>query len=335
MVTLKELVSAGVHFGHRTSRWCPKMAPYLWGERDGIHLIDVSKTAHLLHSAKKMVKELAASGKSVLWIGTKKPARGPVKNAGVSTEMPVVIDRWIGGTLTNFEQVKKAVTRLLHLRDVMSKPLDRYTKKEVSVLQKEINRLDRNVGGIIHLTGQPAALIIVDAKKEASAIKEASYLNIPVIALVDTNTDPSGVTAIIPANDDAPKSISLIIGELVASIEEGKEVFKKADEERKATEKEEKRVAMEAAKEAAAKAARLAKEKADAKAAANPEAAKVAAEPVVAQAAVAKPAVKPAAPKAPAAKPAAAKPATKPAATADKKPAAPKAAAKPAAKKAE
>ena len=221
MVDLKQLIDAGVHFGHKTSRWSPKMAGYIWGSRNGVHLIDVSKTAFLLQKAGERLFELAKNGGQILLVGTKKSAREIIKKAATDLNMPSVVDRWIGGTLTNSEQVKKAATRLLHLRDVIGKSDLHLGKKELSMLTKEVARLERNVGGIIDLAYPPAALVIVDAKKEYSAIREASYIGIPVIGLVDTNTNPEGVTCVIPGNDDSPRAVACIIAYLTEQIAKG------------------------------------------------------------------------------------------------------------------
>lgn len=338
MIELSKLVAAGVHFGHRTSRWSPKMREYIWGSRNGIHLIDVSKTAFLLEEARKNIKELVAGGGQVLWIGTKPSAQKTIKSVALELNMPYVIERWVGGTLTNHEQVKKAVTRLLHLRDVVAKPTIRYKKKEISMLHKEIERLERNIGGIIDLAYPPAVLVIVDARREASAIREASYLGIPVISLVDTNTDPEGVTTVIPGNDDSPRAVKLILEALASAAAEGvaarpKEVKpakasapKKDAASKEAPEKAEVQEETAAAKpKKAAPAAKKVEASAPAKSAETKKAeAKPAAKKPAAKATTAK--------KAPAKKPAAKKPAAK--ATATKKPAAKTSTAKkPAAKK--
>jgi len=236
---LKQFVEAGVHFGHHTARWHPKMRPYIWGARNKIHLINVAKTAFLLERAKKFLEEVTSQNKLILWVGTKKAAQPSIKAIGEKLEMPYVAHRWIGGTLSNYDQVKKAVTQLLHLRDVQKKSLSRYSKKEQSMLLKDLERLEKNFGGIVKLNALPAALIVVDAKYERSAIKEALGMNIPVISLVDTNTDPTGITYVIPSNDDSPKAISLIIKLLGESVEAGFVVAEKAKQEaaQKAAEK--------------------------------------------------------------------------------------------------
>ena len=224
-IDLKEMLKAGVHFGHKTSRWSPKMRPYIWGAKNKVHLIDVSKTAFLLERSGTFLKDLASQGKSFLWVGTKRPAQECMQRVANSLGMPYVINRWVGGTLSNFEQVKKAITRLLYLREIVAKPTLHYKKKEIVMLNKEIERLEKNVGGIIDLSFPPAALIIVDAKKEHSAVKEATQLGIPILALVDTNTDPSGVNFVIPANDDAPKSINFIMDYLASCVKDGRKMY--------------------------------------------------------------------------------------------------------------
>ena len=241
-VDLKQMLEAGVHFGHRTSRWSPKMRPFIWGAKNKIHLIDISKTALLLERAGTFLKEVTSTGGKILFVGTKKAAQDIVLASANRTQMPYVTNRWVGGTLSNYEQVKKAVTRLLHMRDVIGKNTSHYKKKELSMITKEIARLEKNVGGIINFDYPPAALVVVDAKKEYSAIKEASRLNIPVVALVDTNTDPDGVTHIVPSNDDSPKAIAFIMAYLEAHIADGlklAEVAKKAKAEAAAAAKAE------------------------------------------------------------------------------------------------
>ena len=268
MIDVKDLIEAGVHFGHKTSKWSPKMSPFIWGARNKVHLIDVSKTAFLLNHACKSIKAITTTGKSILWVGTKKPAQAPIRNAGTELSMPAVYHRWIGGTLTNFDQVKKAVKRLLHLRDAVEKPLSTLKKKEVVRLQKEVGRLEKNVGGIVSLKGKPSLLVVVDAKKERTAIKEAVNSGIPVIGIVDTNTNPEGIDIIIPSNDDSPRALSLIIDKLVKAAGEGASVF--AEKKRKEKEELEKEREAKKVKAAPAKAAPVKKE-AEAKTVASSE----------------------------------------------------------------
>ena len=290
VIDLKEMLAAGLHFGHKTSRWHPKMKPFIWGAKNHVHLIDVSKTAILLERAGKFITESASQGGIFLWVGTKKPAQAIVQKLASSLEMPYVINRWVGGTLSNFEQIKKAITRLLHLRDVVKKSASHYTKKEIVVLQKEIARLEKNVGGIIDLDYPPAGIIIIDANKEHSTVKEASRLGLPIIGMIDTNTDPSDINLVVPANDDSPKAIAYVMEYFAACAAVGKKVFT----DKKAEEKSAALAAQKAAKDKF-ETARLEaiKAKAAATLAATP---KPEAKPVVAHAAPHKPVAKPAAP---------------------------------------
>jgi small subunit ribosomal protein S2 len=223
---IKELLEAGVHFGHKTSKWCPKMKPFIWGAKNKVYFIDVAKTAFILNKACEQVKTIAANGGKILWVGTKVSAQKSIKMAGEELDMPTVSHRWIGGCLTNFEQVKKGVARLLHLRDIIKKPAINLKKKEIVRLRKEMERLEKNVGGIAALRYPPAAMILVDVRKESTALKEAISSKVPVIGLVDTNSDPSPLTIAIPTNDDSEKAISYIIGKLVAAAKEGVDSFK-------------------------------------------------------------------------------------------------------------
>lgn len=250
MFDFKKLLQVGVHFGHKTSFGNPKMRPYIWGAKNKIHLIDVSKTAVLLEHAGKVLKDVVSNGKSVLWIGTKNSAHEIIEKAGKDLQMPYVVNRWIGGTLSNYSQVKKAITRLLHLRDVQKKSGSFYTKKEMVMLEKQVARLEKNVGGIVGIEFPPAAIVVVDAKKEHSAVKEAHGMGIPVIALVDTNTDPSFVNHVIPGNDDSPKAIAVIVEYLASCAAEGKALAatRKVEEKEKevVVKKDEEKEAMEA-----------------------------------------------------------------------------------------
>ena len=230
MIDFRVLVKAGVHFGHQSSRWCPRMAPYIWGEKGGVHLINVAKTAVHLERAAKFLEDTVAEGKTVMWLGTKKPAQSIMAEAGKLVGMPSVTHRWIGGTLTNNSQVRKSVTKYLHLKDVIAKAdRARYTKKEFSVFQKMVSRLEKNIGGIVTMAWPIGAIVAVDVRKEASAIKEAAMLGIPVIALVDTNCDPLGIDYVIPANDDSPKAIKVVIEYLQEAALRGKKI---ADEKK-------------------------------------------------------------------------------------------------------
>lgn len=228
MPDIKDLLDAGVHFGHKTSKWCPKMKPYVWGSRNKVYFIDVSKTAFILEEACKQLKKIAGNGGKILWVGTKTSAKEAIKKAGEDLDMPRVVHRWIGGTLTNFDQVKKGVTRLLYLKEVVEKPLVHLKKKEIVKMKKEVARLDKNFGGIVNLKYPPAALVVVDVKKELTAIKEAVSCKIPIIGLVDTNSDPSLLTIAIPTNDDSAKAVDLIISTLAQATLAGANEFKEA-----------------------------------------------------------------------------------------------------------
>jgi small subunit ribosomal protein S2 len=225
MIDFRELIKAGSHFGHQTSRWCPKMAPYIWGSNSKVHLIDVSKMAFNLEKAARFLgEEIAANNKQILFVGTKRPAQKVIEEVAKKLDMPYVNHRWIGGTLSNFEQVKKSVTRLLHYEDVLSKSQSHtfYTKKELNVFQKLVTRLEKSVGGIRTLKWPVGAIVIVDVGKEASALLEARSMGVPVVAIVDTNCDPTGVDFVIPCNDDAPTAIEVVINYLAQSVEKGK-----------------------------------------------------------------------------------------------------------------
>ncbi len=231
-VDFRKLVKAGVHFGHQTSRWSPKMAPYIWGHKNKVHLIDVSKTASQLEQAANFLESVAAQGKQILWVGTKKAAQKVIEHIANELDMPYVNHRWIGGTLSNNAQVKKAVTKYLHLKDVIerSDKSPHYTKKEINTFQKQLARLEKTIGGIINLKWPIGAVVIVDATKERSAIHEAKVMGIPVVGLVDTNSNPSMVDYVIPGNDDAPPAIQIILDALKESVVRGKEeVAKQAD----------------------------------------------------------------------------------------------------------
>src|SRR5579863_7707415 len=220
-----ELIKAGVHFGHQKSRWCPKMEQYIWGYKNKVHLIDVSKTAFQLDKAEKLLESIAAEGKTILWVGTKKAASTPIKDAATKLNMPYVNHRWLGGTLLNFSQVKKSLTRLLHYEDVLAKSESNpfYTKKELNLYRKTADKLEKTVGGIRKLALPIGAIVVVDVTKEQSAVKEAVLMGIPVVGIVDTNADPSLIDYVIPANDDSPQSINLILGYLADAVARGKE----------------------------------------------------------------------------------------------------------------
>lgn len=226
MIDIRKLIEAGVGFGHRTSVWNPKMDSYIWGKKNGVHLIDVSKTAFLLENAARFIESMTAQGKPILWVGTKKSAQDGVLTCGQQLGMPYVNHRWVGGTLSNFTQVKKSVTKLLHYQDILDRAeteeFTQYTKKELNTFKKIVERLKKNVGGIVGLKWPLGAIVLVDVRKENSVLREAMATGVPVVALVDTNCDPSFVDYVIPANDDAPRSVSLILNYLKEAAQRGK-----------------------------------------------------------------------------------------------------------------
>ncbi len=264
-LNVKQLLEAGVHFGHQTRHWNPKMAPYIFGERNGIYIIDLEKTMAGLKKACEFLKETAERGGLVLVVGTKKQAQEAIKNAAGKCRMPYVNQRWLGGMLTNFETIRKSVARLESIEAMENEGTYQFlTKKEVSHLQKERGKLNKVLEGIRNMSKLPQVVFIVDPSKEDIALREASRLGIPVVALIDTNTDPDLVTYAIPGNDDAIRSITLICDLVSTAILEGREKFLhlKAEEEARliaeAEAREKERLAHEAelAAEAAAKEAK-------------------------------------------------------------------------------
>lgn len=225
-----ELVKAGVHFGHQKSRWCPKMKQYIWGQKNKVHLINIAQTAKGIEAAEKFLESVAAEGKTVLWVGTKKAATKTIEDTGTRLGQAFVNHRWLGGTLLNWSQVKKSLTRLLHYEDILAKSESNpfYTKKELNLYKKTAEKLEKTVGGIRKLALPVGAIVIVDVSKEQSAVKEAVLMGVPVVALVDTNSDPSLVDYVIPANDDSPQSISLILGYLADAVARGKDIATKS-----------------------------------------------------------------------------------------------------------
>ena len=221
---IKELLAAGAHFGHKTSRWHPKMAPYIHSKRQGAHIINLEKTVEALDEALPKMTELTAKGKKVLFVGTKKQLKDTVKAVAESVDMPYVTVRWVGGMLTNVETVNKQIRKLKDLeRRMASGELEkRYSKLEVQRYQEEIDILNERYGGIKSMTEQPVAVIVTDMIQDKNAVKEAKTLHIPVFAICDTNVDPSEVDYPIPANDDAIKAVKLILDYFAEAIKEGK-----------------------------------------------------------------------------------------------------------------
>ena len=224
VVAMKQLLEAGVHFGHQTRRWDPKMAEYIFQARNGIHIIDLQKTSKKLDEAYAFLKEQVEEGKTVLFVGTKKQAQECVKDAAIKSGMYYVDQRWLGGMLTNFETIRTRVQRLKDLETMQEDgTFDRLPKKEVILLKKEMEKLERNLGGIKEMDKIPGVIFLVDPKKEHIAILEAKKLDIPVIGLVDTNCNPEEVDYAIPGNDDAIRAVKLITAKLADGIIEGRQ----------------------------------------------------------------------------------------------------------------
>ena len=224
VVSMKQLLEAGVHFGHQTRRWNPKMSRYIFTERNGIYIIDLQKTVKKIEEAYLFIRDIAAEGGNILFVGTKKQAQDAIKEEALRSEMYYVNVRWLGGMLTNFKTIKKSIQKLHNLNKMAEDgTFDLLPKKEVAALQKEMNDLEKNLGGIKDMKGIPSAIFIVDPKKEKNAVDEARKLGIPVVAIVDTNCDPDEVDYVIPGNDDAIRAIKLIAATLADAIIEGKQ----------------------------------------------------------------------------------------------------------------
>ena len=239
-VTMKSLLEAGVHFGHRTQRWNPKMKPFIFTERNGIHILDLQQTIVRMEQAYNLVRDLVADGGTVLFVGTKKQAQENLAAAAERCSMPYVNERWLGGTMTNWQTIKQRISYLLELeqrRDTGD--FERLPKKEALKLEQLIAKLNRRLGGLKHMTRVPNALFVVDVRREHIAVKEGNILNVPVIAMVDTNCDPDLVDLVIPSNDDAIRAIKLIVGYLSDAVNEGLQIRQavQADEEEVEAEK--------------------------------------------------------------------------------------------------
>jgi small subunit ribosomal protein S2 len=235
--TYQDLLDAGVHFGHLTRKWDPKMAQYIFMERNGIHIIDLNKTLTKVEEAASAIKQIVKSGRKVLFVATKKQAKDIVADYAKSVNMPFVTERWLGGMLTNFATVRKSIKKMSNI-DKLTKDgtYSNLSKKERLMIQRERIKLEALLGGISDLNRLPAALFLIDVKKEHIAVSEALKLNIPTFAMVDTNSDPSNIDFPIPANDDATKSISLVTGIIIQAIQEGLDERKREKEDE--TEKE-------------------------------------------------------------------------------------------------
>lgn len=235
----KDLLDAGVHFGHLTRKWDPKMAPYIFMERNGIHIIDLNKTLASLEEASNAVKQVVRNGRKIMFVATKKQAKDLVAEEARRLKMPYVTERWLGGMLTNFATIRKSLKKMTGIEKLMKEEAyQNMAKRERLMVSREKEKLERVLGGIADLTRIPAALFIVDIKREHIAVQEAHKLNIPVFAVVDTNSNPNLVDFPIPANDDAYKSISIIVKAFGAAIEEGLSERKKDKDDQKLQEEE-------------------------------------------------------------------------------------------------
>ena len=237
VISMKQLLEAGVHFGHQTRRWNPKMAEYIFTERNGIYIIDLQKTVKKVEEAYNFVRELAERGEDILFVGTKKQAADSIKEEAERVGMYFVNTRWLGGMLTNFTTIKKRIQRLNQLRKMQEDgTFDLLPKKEVTKLSLEIEKLDKYLGGIKEMKKLPGALFIVDPRKERNAVAEARKLNIPIVAIVDTNCDPDEIDYVIPGNDDAIRAVKLIAGTMANAVMEGKQGEQNAPEAAEAEE---------------------------------------------------------------------------------------------------
>ena len=224
VISMKQLLEAGVHFGHQTRRWNPKMAKYIFTERNGIYIIDLQKTVRKVDEAYNFLRSVAEEGKSVLFVGTKKQAQEAVKEEAVRAGQFFVNERWLGGMMTNFQTIQKRVARLKELETMeQDGTFDVLTKKEVLQLRHEMEKLEKYLGGIKEMNKLPGALFIVDPRKERIAVAEARKLNIPIVAIVDTNCDPDEIDYVIPGNDDAIRAVKLLTGRMADAVLEGRQ----------------------------------------------------------------------------------------------------------------
>ncbi len=239
-VTMKQLLEAGVHFGHQTRRWNPKMAPFIYGERNGIHIIDLRQTLDQVNKAVAYARDLTANGGTILFIGTKKQAQGPISDAAAAADMPYVNYRWLGGMLTNFATIQKRVFYMKELEGMESSgEMMALPKKERLKLRRELEKLQATLGGFRNLSKVPDAVFMVDLNNEHTAVKEASRLGVKVIALVDSNCDPDPVDIVIPGNDDAIRAAELIAMAIAEGCKEGRELAAKKQQQQQKKDKDE------------------------------------------------------------------------------------------------
>jgi len=232
VVTMKELLEAGVHFGHQVKRWNPKMKKYIFGQRNGIYIIDLQKTVKMFDTAYNFVRDISSRGESVLFVGTKKQAQDVINEEAQRSGAFFVNQRWLGGMLTNYKTVKQGIEKLKKIEKMKEDgTYDLLTKKEVAKYENERQRLDKNLSGVKEMADLPSAVFIIDPKKESIAVAEAKKLSIPIVALVDTNCDPDDIDYVIPGNDDAIRSIKLLTSKMSDAVLEGKSILNKSREE--------------------------------------------------------------------------------------------------------
>jgi len=232
VVSMKALLESGVHFGHRTNKWDPKMKPFIFTERNGIHIIDLQQTVKLLNDAYNVVRDTVANGGSVLFVGTKRQAQETIAEEAIRSGSPYVTERWLGGTLTNWITIQQRIRELERLERMQETgEINQLTKKEGLLIQREINRLKLRLSGIRNMRNLPDLIFVVDISREMTAIHEANLKGIPVIALVDTNCDPTNIDYVIPSNDDAIRAIKLLVGKIADAVIEGRSMRKEEDME--------------------------------------------------------------------------------------------------------
>jgi len=237
VVTMKALLESGVHFGHRTNKWNPRMKPYIFTERNGIHIIDLQQTVKAITNAFNAVRDVVATGGVVMFVGTKRQAQETVHDEAIRCGMPYVTERWLGGMLTNWSTMHQRIVELERMEKLFATgDIDKLTKKEALLIQREITRLNIHLSGVRNMVHVPDLVLVVDVSREYAAVHEANLLNIPVIALVDTNCDPTAVDYVIPSNDDAIRAIKLLVAKMADAVEEGKALRKDEELEAEAAE---------------------------------------------------------------------------------------------------
>ncbi len=234
VISMKALLESGVHFGHRTNKWHPKMKPYIFTERNGIHIIDLQQTVKAINTAYGIVRDTVAEGGVVMFVGTKRQAQETIRDEAVRCGMPYITERWLGGMLTNWVTMHQRIMEMERMEKILGGEESNLTKKEGLLIQRELNRLETRLSGVRDMKRRPDVLFVVDVSRELAAVHEANLLDIPVVALVDTNCDPSDIDYVIPSNDDAIRAIKLLVGKMADAVLEGKAMRKDEEVEREA-----------------------------------------------------------------------------------------------------